>query len=88
MIVLPNRTGDTIMSTAEAGYKRIANDYTEKIKSGVLQPGMKLPSTRQIAEEYGVGMGVAYRALSLLHDRELIVGQPGRGTYVADSATE
>ncbi|WP_236648525.1 hypothetical protein [Micromonospora sicca] len=24
------------------------------------------------------------RALSLLHDRELIRGQPGRGTYVAE----
>lgn len=75
------------MSTAEAIYKRIANDYAEKIGSGVLSPGAKLPSTRRIAEDYGVSMGVAYRALSLLHDRKLIVGQPGRGTYVIDEAT-
>lgn len=78
----PNR--GTAMSTAPAGYKRIANDYTEKIRSGELPPGTKLPSTRQIAEMYGVGIGVAYRALSLLHDRDLIIGQPGRGTYVAE----
>lgn len=29
-------------------------------------------------------MNTASRALSLLHDRELITGQPGRGTYVAE----
>lgn len=72
------------MSTAPAAFKRIANDFTDKINSGELPPGSKLPSTRQIAEMYGVGVGVAYRALSLLHDRDLIIGQPGRGTYVAE----
>ncbi|WP_423202873.1 winged helix-turn-helix domain-containing protein [Micromonospora kangleipakensis] len=62
----------------------IANDFTAKIKSGELKPGDKLPTTRQIADEYGVSMNTAYRAMSLLHDRELITGQPGRGTYVAE----
>jgi GntR family transcriptional regulator len=37
-----------------------------------------------LAETYGVHMNTASRALSLLHDRELITGQPGRGTYVAE----
>ncbi|MEU7927041.1 winged helix-turn-helix domain-containing protein [Micromonospora sp. NPDC049801] len=55
-----------------------------KIKSGDLKPGEKLPSTRELAESYAVHMNTASRALSLLHDRELITGQPGRGTYVAE----
>ncbi|MFG3699905.1 GntR family transcriptional regulator [Micromonospora sp. NPDC047620] len=65
----------------------IANDFAAKIKSGELKPGAKLPSTRQIADQYGVSMNTAYRAMSLLHDRELIIGQPGRGTYVAERPT-
>ena len=72
------------MPTAEAPYRRIANDITAKIKSGELKPGDKLPSTRELAEEYQVHMNTASRALSLLHDRDLITGQPGRGTFVAD----
>lgn len=72
------------MPTAEAPYRRIANEIAAKIKSGELRPGDKLPSTRELAESYAVHMNTASRALSLLHDRELITGQPGRGTYVAE----
>ncbi|WP_433313382.1 GntR family transcriptional regulator [Micromonospora sp. CA-269861] len=77
-------TGVLTMPTAEAPYRRIANEIAAKIKSGELQPGDKLPSTRELAETYAVHMNTASRALSLLHDRELITGQPGRGTYVAE----
>ncbi|GGM32138.1 hypothetical protein GCM10011608_15820 [Micromonospora sonchi] len=72
------------MPTAEAPYHRIANDIAAKIKSGELKPGDKLPSTREIAESYNVHMNTVSRALSLLHDRKLITGQPGRGTFVAE----
>nr|WP_229688431.1 GntR family transcriptional regulator [Micromonospora yangpuensis] len=60
------------------------NRSRTQIKSGELKPGDKLPSTRDLAEAYQVHMNTASRALSLLHDRELITGQPGRGTYVAE----
>ncbi|WP_243710381.1 winged helix-turn-helix domain-containing protein [Micromonospora sp. KC213] len=60
------------------------NDLATKIRSGDLKPGDKLPSTRELAESHEVHMNTASRALSLLHDRELITGQPGRGTYVAE----
>jgi len=76
------------MPMAEAPFRRIANDFTEKIKSGELAPGAKLPSIREIAEMYGVSTGTVDRALSLLHDRELILGQPGRGVYVAEKSTD
>ncbi|RKN44255.1 GntR family transcriptional regulator [Micromonospora endolithica] len=72
------------MPTAEPPYRRIANDLASRIRSGELKPGDKLPSTRELAESYQVHMNTASRALSLLHDRELITGQPGRGTYVAE----
>ncbi|MET7970541.1 GntR family transcriptional regulator [Micromonospora sp. NPDC005305] len=43
-----------------------------------------LPSTSQLADLYGVSNNTAYRALLILHDRELITRQQGRGTYVAE----
>ena len=72
------------MSTAEPSFRRIVNEIAEKIKNGEMRPGTKLPSTRELADMYDVSTGTVYRALSLLHDRDLIIGQPGRGTYVAE----
>jgi GntR family transcriptional regulator len=84
MIGYAEPTGVLTMPTAPAPFREIANAFAAKIKSGELKPGEKLPSTREIADMYGVSMNTAYRAMSLLHDRDLIIGQPGRGTYVAD----
>jgi DNA-binding GntR family transcriptional regulator len=71
------------MPSAPAEYRRIADDLTAQIKSGALAPGTKLPSTTELAEKYEASVGTAYRAVSLLHDRDLVMGQPGRGVYVA-----
>ncbi|KWV29760.1 MULTISPECIES: winged helix-turn-helix domain-containing protein [Micromonospora] len=71
------------MPSAPAEYRRIADELTTKIKSGELTPGTKLPSTSELADQFNVSPATAYRAVSLLHDRDLVVGQPGRGVYVA-----
>ena len=74
------------MSTDEAPFRRIANELTAKIRSGELAPGAKLPSIRELAAAYDVSTGTASRAMVLLHDRELVIGQPGRGVYVAGAS--
>lgn len=71
------------MPSAPAEYRRIADELTTKIKDGELAPGTKLPSTSELADQFSVSVATAYRAVSLLHDRDLVVGQPGRGVYVA-----
>lgn len=75
------------MPSAPAEYRRIADAITQRIRSGELAPGVKLPSTTALAAEYDVSVATAYRAVSLLHDRDLVVGQPGRGVYVAGNLT-
>ncbi|WP_425435374.1 GntR family transcriptional regulator [Micromonospora pattaloongensis] len=74
---------ESTMPSAPAEYRRIADDLTAQIKGGALAPGTKLPSTAELADKYGVSVATAYRAVSLLHDRDLVMGQPGRGVYVA-----
>lgn len=71
------------MPSAPAEYRRIADALTTMIKSGELAPGAKLPSTSELADQFGVSVATAYRAVSLLHDRDLVMGQPGKGVYVA-----
>lgn len=70
------------MPTAPAEYRRIADEITAKIKSGELPNGTKLPSTSELADQFEVSVATAYRAVSILHERNLVRGQQGRGVYV------
>ncbi|MEV0330150.1 winged helix-turn-helix domain-containing protein [Micromonospora echinospora] len=72
------------MPTARPSFRLIVDEIAEKIRTGDLKPGDKLPSTSQLAKSYGVSNNTVYRALAILHDRNLIIGHQGRGTYVAE----
>ncbi|MEU5053545.1 GntR family transcriptional regulator [Streptomyces sp. NPDC021096] len=64
-------------------YQRIVQDYSEKIHLGRLTAGTKLPSTRELAEEYGVAAGTVQRALTELRTAGLIYSHQGRGSFVS-----
>lgn len=72
------------MPVERVDYRRIANEISSQIKSGERAPGEKLPSTRQLAEQYGVHISTIHRVMSLLKDRELVEGHPGKGVYVTE----
>lgn len=69
-------------------YQRIVQDVRDKIRSGQLPAGEKLPSTRELAEEYGVAAGTVQRALTELRTAGLIYSHQGRGSFITDTATE
>jgi len=52
--------------------------------SGKLQPGDKLPSTRELARRIGVSRNVAMEAYDMLFAEGFVVGSKGSGTYVAE----
>lgn len=60
----------------------LAGHLEQQIMSGALQGGAKLPSERQLAEEFGLSRSVVREALRALVERNLIEVVPGRGTYV------
>ncbi|MFF0486795.1 GntR family transcriptional regulator [Streptomyces sp. NPDC004435] len=68
-------------------YQRIVQDVRDKIRSGRLTPGTKLPSTRELVEEYGVAAGTVQRALTELRTAGLIYSHQGRGSFVANAAS-
>ncbi|SCE68155.1 regulatory protein, gntR family [Micromonospora haikouensis] len=72
---------------AEPLYQQIADDITRQIESGVLKPGDRLPSTRQLCEQYEVSETVIRFVMIQLKARDLVYGQPGRGVYVKPPAT-
>jgi DNA-binding transcriptional regulator YhcF (GntR family) len=66
----------------EPPYRRIAVEIAEKIASGEIAPGQRVPSTRQIIERYGVAMATASKVLTELRLQGLVRAEPGVGTVV------
>lgn len=56
------------------------------ISSGVLQPGEKLPTERELCLQFGRPRGSVRKSLAILEGNGLIVRQVGRGTFVAGGA--
>jgi AcrR family transcriptional regulator len=62
---------------------RIAAELRERIRSGDLAPGARVPSTRELTRSYGVALATAARALALLRDEGWVVTRPRSATVVA-----
>ncbi|GAA4250909.1 MULTISPECIES: winged helix-turn-helix domain-containing protein [Dactylosporangium] len=65
-------------------YRQVAADLRAQIEAGTLKPGDKLPSTQQLRDIYGVSGTVIQFAMVELKAQGLVVGQPGRGVFVAE----
>lgn len=68
------------------GHKYLALYYAlrEGILNGTLARGSRLPSTRKLAELYGISRGSAAEAYDLLLAEGYVESAVGRGTYVSD----
>ena len=62
-------------------YVQVANNLAVRIEAGEITH--KLPSERDLAEEYGVAYQTVRHAMKLLRERGLIITRQGRGTFVA-----
>ena len=63
-------------------YKQIADQLQGLIVARSLQPGDKLPSERELAEQLGISRTVVREAIRTLSVRGLVKVKPGCGTYV------
>jgi len=64
-------------------YKRIYSDLLEKINSGILKPGERLPSEMELCGIYNVSRITSKRALELLAEQGYIFRSPGKGSFVS-----
>jgi AcrR family transcriptional regulator len=65
--------------------ERVAGEIRDRIASGSLRPGDRVPSARQITRDWGVAIATATRVLAMLRDEGLVRAVPGVGTVVATS---
>jgi DNA-binding transcriptional MocR family regulator len=69
-------------------YLGIVDALAEDVAAGRLQPGERIPAHRALAADLGIDFTTVSRAYAEARRRGLVVGQPGRGTFVRDVTVE
>ena len=67
---------------AKPKYLQIYEQIYKNIETGFYQPGAKLPSEKELSQNYAVSRITSKKALEMLADQGYIVRQPGRGSFV------
>lgn len=68
-------------------YEQIQTQILRFIEAGVLKPGDKLPSVRQLAVDNGINPNTAARAYAQLEAAGYVYNLPKKGVYIAEIDT-
>lgn len=66
-------------------YEQIYNHLLQKIKDGELKSGDRLPSEKELADQFRVSRITSKKALETLSNRKLVERVRGKGSFVASS---
>ena len=69
-------------------YQDIVGQIREFIREGILKPGDRLPSERELSERLQVSRSSLREAISALELQGLVVSRPGAGTFVSADGLE
>jgi GntR family hexuronate regulon transcriptional repressor len=69
-------------------YQQVAWSVAESINAGRYLPGQRLPSERDLAEEFGVSRPTVREAMIALEIRGLVEARQGSGIYVMHNVAE
>lgn len=74
-------------NSRESRTAQIARELRNDIESGRFRVGERLPTTRELAEQWKVGLGTVNRAMELLSQEGLVINRGQAGRVVADPVT-
>lgn len=63
-------------------YKQIAEQVCEAVKKGILKPGDKLPTERELSKSLNIARGTANKAYEELKRSNIIEARQGSGSYI------
>ncbi|PDZ13041.1 MULTISPECIES: PLP-dependent aminotransferase family protein [Bacillus] len=66
--------------------RQVYHQIRERILNGELQPGEKLPSTRELSSELSISRNVILEAYDQLFSEGFLVARQGAGTFIAEGA--
>lgn len=67
-------------------YEQIINQVENYVSKGILGPGDKIPSVRNLSVKLSVNPNTIQKAFSELDSRGIIYSVPGRGCFITDNA--
>ena len=65
-----------------------ADRLRQMIFSGQIKPGELLPSRKELAAQFGVGIATIHEAIKSLNAVGLVESRPGKGTWVSQNALQ
>ncbi len=66
----------------------VVDEIRQKILAGEMEPGDFLPTRRELASMYGVGLSTVQEAMQALSAVGMLDSRPGKGTWVREDALE
>ena len=76
------------LNLPERGSRRLLHELYVQLKAAILdgrlKPGLRLPSTRMLADQHGVSRNTAVAAYELLLSEGYVTSRVGAGNYVSD----
>ena len=65
-------------------YLQVIDDIKKRLVTGKIEPGAKLPSTRELAVEYNINPNTAARIYGEMERMNICFTQRGLGTYATE----
>ena len=72
------------MARAGTLFRKIADEIRDRITTGEIAPGTKLPTESQLMDQYGMSRNTIRLALAALENEGLIATEQGRGSFVRE----
>ncbi len=69
---------------ARSIYNQVFDAFRDHIENGILLPGEKLPSVRELAASLAINPNTIQRAYRELESRGYIASVPGKGSFVCE----
>ncbi len=76
------------MSSAIPPFEQVRSQLAALISAGILTPGTRLPTVRDLAADLGIAVGTVTRAYRELETLGLVTSRRRIGTVVAEGAPE
>ena len=67
-------------------YEQVEEKFRNLILKGVLEPGSRMPSVRQLAMELSINPNTIQRAYRELEAAGYLISVPGKGSFAAESS--
>ncbi|MGH8876897.1 MAG: GntR family transcriptional regulator [Stackebrandtia sp.] len=68
-------------------YQQLADALGQRLTSGALAIGERLPSENELCDQFGLSRATVRQALLLMQTRGLVTRVPGRGVYASEPGT-